>query len=684
MVLFEVLSWAGASTCYVWDCHHAGRLVQSAHQEAAEIDRQLTAAAIQNPEIAQAHPAIYAKRQIHFAACGPDERNPKILGMPDDLFTICLLTPLKIALLYHNLQTFPLSSMDSSKQRSAGYMEALWESMSGDLKSRLWSELQAILHTIAWQSLDGTTYQRIFGQYGQSISQLASGFLLSQRVLGAYNVKPESIPSIPSTTAHPLWITWDLILENFFEQLPEYMDRETDPNWEGDIQMLSFMEDQLNSILTSNSAPIAAYQADAGNHLAVGKLPIICQAASVKSLRVQACHALDACLEKLGPKELVYAVQCGALDVALNLLEREDSTIANQVISIWASLIKHSGAVSQLAAPIKQASFLSDVKAIVFLLHHLEDGLTIGHDVKVIECAAILCTIISHITKRKALKFLDRCLDLSMRMLDQQHALIQQWGALLCAELLHGLDIDEKEHQASLENMQQKLLSLVKDRTVETRAAMLYALRWWFKMKVQTDLTQLKDQLHLASLLLPQSATDAAIQVRQEMYVLLQHVLVASGRWAAMALWLYQAQQAVLYDGNRAREVVNMIGRLKAVSGINADNFAYMAILMQVVKMVDVYSKDPEVSVAEMAQGCVLRCKQLSKALESDMGRVELPCISVLLRDAERLIEVWPSMEGTAISSSLAESNQDLFKLSRLSLRAYLAVRSGPSTCCPY
>lgn len=677
MALFEVLSWAGASTCYIWDCHHAGRLISSAHQEAAEIDRQLTAAALQNPEIASVHPAVYAKRQIHFAACGPDETIPRISGLPDDLFTITLLTPLKIALLYHNLQTFPLSSMDSSKQRSRVYMEGLWEMMSPDLKGRLWRELQAILHTIAWQAMPGAIYQRVFGQSGQSISHLASGFLLSQRILGTYGIKPESIPSIPSTTSHALWVTWDLILENFFEQLPEFFDSETDPDWESDIQMISFMNDQLNSILTINQAPVGTFQAENNVHLAIGKLPIICQAANTRSLRVQACTALDACLAKLGPRALVHAIQCGALEVAIDLLSLEDPEIADLVISIWASLIKHDGAVRQLGEPVNKADHLSDVKAIVFFLHHLEVGLDDGDNVKVVECAAVLCTIINYITKRPAQAFLLRSLGLALQMLDHPAGLIQQWGALLSAELLHGLEIDREASSDILEALQRRLMALVSDRTVETRAAMLYALRWFFRCQPQTDLSACQTQLNLIDQLLPQAATDAAIQVRQEMYILLQHVLVGAGKWATVALWLYQAQHV----RGRDDEIVSAVENIKETTGIDESNVDYIIILLGVVKMVDIYSLDPEMSVASVAQECLARCQKAAGWFETDklLSIQEIrdgQGIDRLLEAGTSIGENWENgqMSDSIIRVGAKGANQDLFKMSRLSLRAYLAV----------
>lgn len=148
--------------------------------------------------------------------------------MPDDLFTSCLQTPLRVALLYHNTQTFPLMATHHDRafsQRAGPYMEALWHNMSKDLKGRLWKEMQALLSTMAWHVLDGDRFQFLFGQHGGDlISNLACGFMLSQRVMSSYHATPESIPSIPWSASHSLWTTWDLMLDSFFEQLPAWFD----------------------------------------------------------------------------------------------------------------------------------------------------------------------------------------------------------------------------------------------------------------------------------------------------------------------------------------------------------------------------------------------------------------------------------------------------------------------------
>ena len=226
LLCFDLLSWAGPATAYIWDVNNAGRLVKAAQLEAAEIDRQLTAAAAADAQIAISHPALYSRQVIHFAACSADEVLPCLTGMPEDLFTTCLLSPLKIALLYHNEQIFPRSNLDSGKQKSSVYMKALWTGISEQTKSHLTEQL---IRTVSTTDL--------FAQSGEMIEKLAAGFILAQRVMGVYHVHPVSKPPIPRISTNR-WLSWDLVMQNFFEQLPERL--EDDPAWERRVEFISY------------------------------------------------------------------------------------------------------------------------------------------------------------------------------------------------------------------------------------------------------------------------------------------------------------------------------------------------------------------------------------------------------------------------------------------------------------
>lgn len=662
MMLFDVLSWAGSSSCFVWDVKHAGRFITATQQEAEEIDSQLRAAALKNPEVGIAHPANYSRNQIHFAACGANQVLPVFPGMPDDLFTACLLTPLRIALLYHNLQTFPLNSLDTSVQRSASYMETLWKVLSPAIKQRLLSELNSILKTIAWKVLDSSIYRQIFGQQGQIIPNIAAGFMLAQRVLGSCNVTPISLPVIPASNSHPLWTNWDLVMENLFEQLPSDLN---EGNWEQDLQMLSFMKDQINTTLNASSK----YSDDA-----LAKLPIILQAAKTTQLRAKACTALDGCLQDLDLRLLAKAVDCGVLEVALELLNADDPAIATQVISIWASLIRHEGAIKELAAPVSKAEYLTDVPHVLFLLNHLEDGLQSGPAIvsdKIIECAAVLCTILGQIPRRQAPRFLRRSLELVVEMLSQQVSLIQQWGALFFAELMSGINADQAQVESLLQSIQDQILSLVNDSAVETRAAMLYALTYWLRCPTTSDIVDLEHPIQLLGILIPQVHADAAIQVRKELCNLLNAVLVAAGQWSTVAYWASMCQRAVKEQPGLKDDLLNQTTKISRHYEMTPEKYNLVLVLVRAVAALRRYSHDPDPKVARWSKNTLERVKPPYIDAAADFGQVDQ--VLLLLESGTKICEA----RSDVTPSDLAQSNHDLFRFSKLSLRAYLLVRSS-------
>ena len=115
--LYEVQTWMGSPSLYVWDCSNAGLIIQTFLQfeEDREIEflqRNDPAATATNtsstpnthlsnanvgagviPPIPLQIPRI--RDSIHLAACGRTELLPMHPNLPLDLFTACLTTPIK-------------------------------------------------------------------------------------------------------------------------------------------------------------------------------------------------------------------------------------------------------------------------------------------------------------------------------------------------------------------------------------------------------------------------------------------------------------------------------------------------------------------------------------------------------------------------------------------------------------
>jgi hypothetical protein len=702
ILLFDLLTWAGASTCYVWDCQHAGRFIKAALTEAEEIDNQLQVAAEKNPSVASLHPAIYSQQQIHFAACGAHQIIPRVPGMPDDLFTCCLVTPLRIALLYHNLQTFPLNATYSGKynQRSAGYMSALFENMSQGLKNRLWSELQAILHTIAWQSLGGKEYHMLFGQSGDVILNLAGGFLLSQRVMGSYKANPESIPPIPSSTAHPLWIHWDLILDNLFEQLPAYFDEDTD-DWEKNLKLVSFMDDQLTSMLDIDepyrpSRPSSFESANIG-HLVpnLARLPIVCKAALTPASRVQACTVLEKCLRNLDLDGLHHAIQGGALDVASQLLSCGDDSIIPQLISIWASLVRHNACVSTLAANGRTAERLTGLPSVQFFLDALERHLgTLDPESTrtVIQTAAVLSTIAIYVAGRQAPRFVIRTLSLGSHMLNSDDSLVKQWGAIMAAEVMGSIDQATENNLGLVDKIKNQLLDMINSSIVENRATAVYALQRWIPSHPQlptisvTRIAELKQHLELEANIMPLCQTDASALVREEVANSLCKMLAAGAKWTSVAIWVHAHNVAVPSlspeDRVKARELVAETSRQL---GLKEEEKTVVKQLGGCLAALVGMRDDPNVKVGTVVERYLKAISSstngdkawtaavggIAKGLSGDTTPYDL---QIFVDAKSHLLGGWNAPD--PIRQPVFQSNNNLFERSKLSLQSYLAVSS--------
>ncbi|WWD17245.1 hypothetical protein CI109_101683 [Kwoniella shandongensis] len=785
IMLFDLLTWAGASSCYVWDCQHAGRFIRCAQSTAEEIDSQLRAAAIQDPSVAEMYPAIYSHRQMHFAACGAHQSIPRIDGMPDDLFTACLVTPLRVALLFHNLQSFPLTKGDGERRRDS-YMIALWENMSSDLKDRLNSELSSIVRTIAWQSLEGREYQKLFTKSGVLVNNLSVGFVLSQRVLGCYRIAPESIPTIPSLTSqHALWTTWDLILDNLFEQLPKYFD-ETVPTfslggsgggannlgrmvhhnnkgsnsshrhiWEKDLKLVSFMADQLESIttsgqnllhievpskrntLTSTSGSSTSTGSGSGTNRdcrttmtpSLSRLPIICAAALIPSFKIQACTALDSSLRILDRKGLVHAVQGGALEVAVKLLDlppKETEGIERNIISIWASLVRYDSCVLALGAGKGKGKGkgLEDQPAIKFFMNALELNLAkmekagsgsgdeldhhnqapdskIGEDIieQVIQTAAVLCTIFELTNDRIASTgIVDRVLGVAKTMMSRSDTseIVKQWGALLVAGILGSIESDRsmRDRHSGIKN---ELISLIKSSNVESRASAVYALtRYVPTISTVTGEERIDSILDLSDQLVEYTKSEGSPLVRRELARIFIIILEIGEKSTIMTMWTYFLQHALssaCFRENQEEAIKDSIKRAGKRIGVTPPMETRMRRITEILRVLEGLYEDPDKEVKlivrdglkEMisdlrgsanAEGSDGVWKEVLDITFSSTRSEDVKWTDEMLRKVLAVADLWEGKPTTPVEKYLRRRNKklnnDLFEKSKVDLQAYL------------
>ncbi|XP_065322329.1 regulatory-associated protein of mTOR-like isoform X2 [Gordionus sp. m RMFG-2023] len=156
---------------------------------------------------------------ILLAACRANENLSLNPDIPADVFTSCLTTPIKMAVKWHILQnktSLFLNDLD------------LVDKIPGQLSDRrtLLGELNwiftAITDSIAWNCFPKDLFQRLFRQ-DLLVASLFRNFLLAERVMQFYGNHPVSIPELPRTCDHKLWLAWDYVMDVSLTHLKVYL-----------------------------------------------------------------------------------------------------------------------------------------------------------------------------------------------------------------------------------------------------------------------------------------------------------------------------------------------------------------------------------------------------------------------------------------------------------------------------
>lgn len=197
--VYDLQTWMGSPSIFVYDCNNAGLIVQSFIQFATQREQE------QERCLSQGNPMpvpLAVKNCIQLASCGANQLLPMNPELPADLFTSCLSTPIKVALRWS-------CSQKSSKLVPNVTLELI-EKIPGRLNDRRTplGELNwiftAVTDTIAWNTLPRDLFHKLFRQ-DLLVASLFRNFLLAERVMRSYNCTPISHPRLPPTYMHPMW-----------------------------------------------------------------------------------------------------------------------------------------------------------------------------------------------------------------------------------------------------------------------------------------------------------------------------------------------------------------------------------------------------------------------------------------------------------------------------------------------
>ncbi|KAF2741247.1 hypothetical protein EJ04DRAFT_571372 [Polyplosphaeria fusca] len=490
--LYDLQSWIGAPSLFVYDCSDAGLIISNFNKFAEKHQTETEEARRRDP--AMEH--IDYSDCIHLAACREKESLPTNPELPADMFTSCLTDPITMAVRFFILQN-PLPS--HIKLRDAHHIPGKVSERRTPIGELNWI-FTAITDTIAWNSLSKPLFKKLFRQ-DLMVAALFRNFLLAQRVMRVYHCHPVSHPEIPQTHDHPLWRSWDLAVELILAQLPD-LQAEARGEKEYIYKHSEFFSEQLTAFevyLTQGAAQQTIPE----------QLPIVLQVLLSQVHRLRALILLSKFLD-LGPWAVNLALSIGIFPYVLKLLQSQAIELKPVMVFIWARIL----AVDQSC----QADLLKDNGYQYFInILNPSSGIPI---LNASEHRAMCAFIVAMFCKgynqgqRASLspELIESCLD---HFKDMQNPLLRQWSCLCLSKLFQGYE--EAKWMGIRCMAHERLCELIIDPIADVRAAMLYALTAFLGIRdVTTQVAAIEESV--ASMVLVMT-TDGNSMVRKELVV---------------------------------------------------------------------------------------------------------------------------------------------------------------------
>jgi regulatory associated protein of mTOR len=330
--IYDLQTWMGAPSIYVWDCNNAGIIVNWFNNFAEQHESEMQSAQASRGSSPQANSNSSQTNQstsnlsfkscIQLAACSADQILPMNPELPADLFTSCLTTPIKTALKWFSLRP--------TRRLVPHVTYEMIEKLPGVLIDRrtMLGELNwiftAITDTIAWNTLPRDLFQTLFRQ-DLLVASLFRNFLLADRILRSYDCTPISSPALPQTFRHQMWASWDLALDVALSQLPDILSgKKTYVN-------SSFFEEQLTAFdVWLKGNPNESNPPE--------QLPIVLQVLLSQAHRIRALELLEKFLD-IGGWAVNLALNVGIFPYVLRLLQSPSTELRPYLVFIWAKIL---------------------------------------------------------------------------------------------------------------------------------------------------------------------------------------------------------------------------------------------------------------------------------------------------------------------------------------------------------
>uniref|UniRef100_A0A4W3JWU3 Regulatory-associated protein of mTOR n=1 Tax=Callorhinchus milii TaxID=7868 RepID=A0A4W3JWU3_CALMI len=494
--IYDLQTWMGSPSIFVYDCSNAGIIVKSFKQFALQREQELEVAAINpNHPLAQMPLPPSMKNCIQLAACEATELLPMNPDLPADLFTSCLTTPIKIALRWFCMQ--------KSAKLVPGVTLDLIEKIPGRLNDRRTplGELNwiftAITDTIAWNVLPRDLFQKLFRQ-DLLVASLFRNFLLAERIMRSYNCTPVSSPRLPPTYMHAMWQAWDLAVDICLSQLPTIIEEGTA------FRHSPFFAEQLTAFQVWLTMGVE-------NRNPPEQLPIVLQVLLSQVHRLRALDLLGRFLD-LGPWAVSLALSVGIFPYVLKLLQSSARELRPLLVFIWAKILAVDSSC--------QADLVKDNGHKYFLSVLADPYMPAEHRTM---AAFILAVIVNSYNTGQEACLQGNLIAICLEQLNDPHPLLRQWVAICLGRIWQNFDAARWCGVRDIAH--EKLYSLLSDPIPEVRCSAVFALGTFVGNSAErTDHSTTID--HNVAMMLAQLINDGSPVVRKELVVALSHLVI--------------------------------------------------------------------------------------------------------------------------------------------------------------
>ncbi|CAB3223509.1 unnamed protein product [Arctia plantaginis] len=519
--MYDLQTWMGAPSLYVYDCSNAGVIVDNfksfAEQHEKEYEAQMNSKT-EGTATSAPVPNVSFKNCIQLAACAEGQSLPMNPELPADLFTACLTTPVKMAMKWFVLR---------SRTRVAPLdVNDLIDKIPGQVTDRrtMLGELNwiftAITDTIAWSSLPPELFQQLF-RADLLTASLCRNFLLADRIMRSYNCTPVCSPALPSLASHPLWAAWEHTLDLALAQLPNLL--RPDPL---EYTHSPFFRDQLTAFqVWLDLGKWCAWRAPPE------QLPMVLQVLLSTLHRVRALRLLCRFLA-LGAWATRAVLAVGIFPYMLKLLQASAPDLRASMVYIWAKIIA--------VDPSCQVD-LVNAKGHKYFLSVLQDP-SVDSEHRTL-AAYVLAGIVDSYPAGQEAALQGSMISICLEQLNDGSDRLAQWACIALGQLWRGYDAARWSGVRDLAH--EKLYPLLNHPHPEVRAACTFALGTfiaWGGGGSRTEHANALDQ---------QVGVQLAARLALDASPLVRHEILAALQWLVM---IFEQHFIAVYIQERVRK----------------------------------------------------------------------------------------------------------------------------------